>query len=204
MSEIMKWFDIFYKNYICLNLSSYENIGVDLEIVKIILAVAFAALVCGIALDYNNKSTYLLVKQLLRHDAVSEDKAKTLGELGLGDKSAVKCALRGSGKIKSIVARCGEQELTYEEYMKREAEYKEAKKKNRRLKREDFFADAVNFEEAKFYIREESKPYAMKVFNGADVSIIRTILRSVLIVIVSIIIVILMPDVLSLINNMLG
>ncbi len=204
MSAIKKWFDIFYEDYICLNLRSYSNIGVDFEIVKLMLAVALGIVVCGILLDYYNNHTYALIKQLLRHDAVSESKAKTLGELGLGEVKAIRRALATSGKVTSIVARVGERQLSYEEYTKLETEYKKARKLDKSITEEQFFGAEINFDDARFYVREEQKEYAVRIFNGADVSVTRTALRSALIAIVTVIIVFLTPGMLSLINSLLG
>ena len=47
-------------------------------------------------------------------------------------------------------------------------------------------------------------PTAIKIFHGADVSIIRMILRTVLIVVVSIALVFLMPSALAWINGIIA
>ncbi len=201
---IKEWLTTFYNDYVCINLKSYSNIGIDFEIVKILIAIAFAAILCGIMLDYHNKYTYALVKQLLRHDAVSEEKGKTLGELGLADNKAIKRALLSGGKLKKLVAMCGATTLTYEEYKERERLYKVARKENKHLKEDEFIIGKTDFNSARFYIREESKSYAMRIFGGADVTVIRTALRSVLIIMVTAIIIALMPDILEGLNNILA
>ena len=192
MTSLKEWIRIFYEEYVCLNLKEFSNIGIDLEIGKVFLAGTIAIAICAVVLDLRHRCSYALIKQLLRHDALKEENAKTLGEIGLMSNSHLKKLLSCSGKLMSIVARVDEPGLG--------GENDPAKTNAAGAARN---ADGIDFEKARFYVREESMPTAIKIFHGADVSLVRTVLRSVLIVIVSVIAVILMPSVLEWINGII-
>ena len=198
-----EWLRIFYEEYVCLNLKEFSNIGIDLEIGKIFLAGAIALAVCTVVLDLRHRCSYALIKQLMRHDAVKEENAKTLTELGLVNNRQLKRLLSDSGRLRSIVARVGEVKLSSEEYAECERKLEEAMAKGIKVKESEIFGTEIDFESARFFVREESMPAAIKIFHGADVSLVRTVLRSVLIVIVSVIAVILMPSVLEWINGVI-
>ena len=117
MAAIAAWYDNFDKNYLSLNLNEYENIGMNLPIVKLILAVAVAFIVAIIIINYSKSNLYLMVKQLMRHGAMGEESAKTLSELKLNEIRGIKRALVNSSQMKSIVATVGEEKLSYEEYL---------------------------------------------------------------------------------------
>ena len=93
-----EWIRIFYEEYVCLNLKEFSNIGIDLEIGKIFLAGAIAIAICAVVLDLRHRCSYALIKQLLRHDALKEENAKTLTDLGLVNNRQLKRLLSDSGK----------------------------------------------------------------------------------------------------------
>ena len=103
MAAIAAWYDNFDKNYLSLNLNEYENIGMNLPIVKLLLAVAVAFIVAIIIINYSKRNLYLMVKQLMRHGAMGEESAKTLSELKLNEIRGIKRALVNSSQMKSIV-----------------------------------------------------------------------------------------------------
>ena len=128
MAAIAAWYDNFDKNYLSLNLNEYENIGMNLPIVKLLLAVAVAFIVAIIIINYSKRNLYLMVKQLMRHGAMGEESAKTLSELKLNEIRGIKRALVNSSQMKSIVGTVGEEKLSYEEYLEKKRAIREAKK----------------------------------------------------------------------------
>lgn len=211
MSGIRTWFVSFYEDYISLNMKDYPNLGFDFEIVKVLLIAAVVLCVVFCVMDFHKKNAYLIIKQLMRHEAKNPESAKTLSELSLSENRAVRRSLASSSQIRSVVGRVGEKELTYEEYIANEKRKKELKRAKRALKKTGGENISVPVEEKtpmldelRFYIKEERADYASKIYNGADISVLRTVLRCVLVVAVAVCFVFLMPELLSFINNIMG
>ena len=213
MSAIKTWFVAFYKDYICLNTKDYTNIGFNFEIVKVLLITALALCVVFCMMDFHKKNAYLIIKQLMRHEAKDPESAKTLSELGLAQNKSVKRAIASSSQIRSVVGRVGEKELTYEEFIAIEKKKKEnsflkrifKKKKNDAKKIEMEIEDApLNIDSIGLYIKEDRVDYASRIYNGADISVLRMVLRCVLVMAVAVCFTMLMPELLTLVNNMLG
>ena len=197
MSKIKAWFDLFREQYFSLNLKDYPNIGADVEIVKLMLLVAVALCVAFCLMDYHKKNMYLTVKQLMRHEATDEASAKTVGELGLSGKKAVCRALIGSSQMRSVVAMAGEQKMTYEELVEAEKAKAEAKCKA-------FIDGGVDFSNARFYIKAEGRDRASRIYNGAEITVLRTALRCVLTVVVFVCLIFVMPEFLNWVNDVMG
>ncbi|MBQ7343522.1 MAG: hypothetical protein IJW53_02015 [Clostridia bacterium] len=173
-----------------INLNDYENIKFDLEINKVILG-AFAVLMIGIVyLSFYRGSIRAVVMQLMRHNADSEEDAKTLGELGLDKSWMVKRLFSGNNILTKTVARVGEKKYEYEEY-------KALSKAERRE------SEKIDFAKAKFYISEENKDRAMNIVDRYVTSIPRTVASCVFIAIICVSVIACMPELLNLINNLL-
>lgn len=173
-----------------INLNDYENIKFDLEINKVILG-AFVVLMVGIVyLSFYRGSIRVVIIQLMRHNADSEENAKTLGELGFDKSRIVKRLLSRDNILTKTVARVGEKKYDYEEY----------KSLSKEEKRE---SEKIDFSEAKFYIGEDNKDRAMNIVDRYVTSIPRTIASCVFIAIVCVSVIACMPEILNLINNLL-
>lgn len=213
MSKIRTWFVSFYEDYISLNMKDYPNLGFNIEIVKVLLIAAVVLCTVFCVMDFHKKTAYLIIKQLMRHEAKNPERAKTLAELSLSENRAVRRSIASSSQLRSVVGRVGEKELTYEEYIANEKRKKELKRAKRALKKAGGEAvsttlpteeKAPTIDELRFYIKEEGADYASKIYNGADISVLRTVLRCVLVVAVAVCFVFLMPELLSFINNIMG
>ena len=179
------------KTCFSINLNEYENIGVDLEINKV-LVIAFAAIIVGIILfNMYRQNIKLVVSQLIRHRAKSEDSAKTLGELGLHSNNAVRKMLLAENLLTRVVARCGERRFSHEEY---KALTDEEKKE----------ISTVDFDTARFYIREEKRTFAEGVVTRYNSSTPSTVISCVFAAIVCVCLVACMPGILNVINRILG
>ena len=179
------------KRTFAINLNDYENIGFSLEINKVIFGACIALIIGVVLLSIQRGSTRLMIMQLTRHGATSEDKAKTLSELGLSDNKILKILLRGHNVLVNTVARVGAVKYDYEAYV---AMDKEARKQ----------AEVIDFESAKFYIKEEESDRAAFIVERYTVSLTRTVLSCVLVAIISGCVIACMPSVLSLINGFIG
>ena len=219
MAAIAAWYDNFDKNYLSINLNEYENIGMNLPIVKLLLVVAVAFIVAIIIINYSKSNLYLMVKQLMRHGALGEDSAKTLGELKLSDKRGIKRALAFSSQMRSIVATVGEEKMSYEEYLEKKKALREAKREENKggffkrlwaaavgffYTRDEILFAEIDFSAARFYIKEEGKNRASKIYNSNDITPIRTAFTCVFVALFFIGLMFAMPEVLNWINSLLA
>ena len=219
MAAIAAWYDNFDKNYLSINLNEYENIGMNLPIVKLLLVVAVAFIVAIIIINYSKSNLYLMVKQLMRHGALGEDSAKTLGELKLSDNRGIKRALAFSSQMRSIVSTVGEEKMSYEEYLEKKKALREAKRAENKggffkrlwaaavgffYTRDEILFAEIDFSAARFYIKEEGKNRASKIYNSNDITPIRTAFTCVFVALFFIGLMFAMPEVLNWINSLLA
>ena len=180
----------FYNKYFIINLSDYPNIGIDLQINVVLFCFLIGMIVTTLIINYRTETNLTLIKKLLRYEANSEENAKTLSEIGFYTAMA-KLTLRGSGRIKKLISRVGEKQMTYEEYVEaiKDKKYKE---------------EEIDFENARFYIKEESLDEAVKISETNTTSLVNTILLCVLMVAIYVFLMFLMPSILTLVNNILA
>ncbi len=181
----------YFEKAFFVNFADYPNLGFDLPI-NIVLLIFFAGMCIGLlALDFSRKYMRLTVRQLLRHDAVGADKAVPLSKVGLADSRIVKMFLSGSGHLCRIVKRVGNKEYTYEEYV--------ALQKAKKLKREK-----IDFSTAEFYIAPEMLDRANNISNNYRTSLVKTALACVFLAALYICLMLAMPELLTLLNNLVG
>ena len=179
-----------FKKCFSINLKDYEMIGIDLQINKAILPgfVVFALLMVVLVVNRNKMRT--LIVQLMRHDAVSQEKACTLEELGLANERHVKYLLSGSNMLKRIVKQQGAKTYSYEEF---KALSKEEKKK----------VEKIDFAEARFYICEEQIDRARHIKEKYQMNKWGLIIGLIFLALIYIGLAASMPEILNLINNLL-
>jgi hypothetical protein len=174
-----------------INLSDYENISFSLEINKVVLG-AFIAVIAGVIyLNIYRGAIRLTVSQLTRHGARTEESAKTLSELGLASSRMVKHLLSGHNMLTDTVARAGAEKQDYETYVK-------MSKEERRE------AEKINFDDARFYIRESRSDRAAFILERYSTSPIRTAVTCIFFAILCGCIIACMPGILNVINEVLG
>ena len=179
----------FYNKYLSINLNDYSNIGIDLEISKILFCFLVGLIIATVIINYRRACMILIIKKLLRHEIVSEENAKTLSELDINSFGA-RLSLSSDKRLMSMVKRAGEKQYTYEEY-------------SELIKSKNFKEEKIDFDEAKFYLNEDALDDAKKIVDVPAPSIINTILFYVLLVAIYICIILLIPEVLNLINNII-
>ncbi len=178
--------------YFFINLKDYPNINIDFEINVFLLILTVALSVCFFISTYYRHGMQRIMKQLARFGAKDEETAKTLGELGLGKAAVIKYALSRENRLTRIVGRVGEPKYTYEEYI-------ELEKKKGGIPREK-----IDFSTARFYIREEKIGEAKHIIETYGTSIVRTILYCVFFMALYVCIALLMPEILTGINALIG
>jgi len=177
-------------DFINLNLNDYPNIRINLEINKLLLCILIGSIAATVLISYLRSGMTSLVRSILRRDARTPEKAKTLEELKLNSLS-VKYAITKNQRIIRLVKRVGAKEYTYEEYC--------ALSKNRRFKEEK-----IDLKEARFYIPEESSDEAKRIYERKEISLINTVLFSLMLVIIFGCIGVVMPEILSLLDAFLA
>ena len=178
------------KEYLSVNLNNYENIGINFEINKFILLCAVALCVVAFYVNYRRALMVNIVKQLLRKNAISEESAKTLAELRLDSSRGIKKAIFTSSQLRRLISIVGESRPTYEEYV---AAQKEKKK-----------IDSPDPTAVRIYIKAESMDRAKHIYNTYNVSILNTSLACVLIIAFGVCLVLVMPELLTVINGALA
>ena len=218
----------FYYDYILLNLEDY-GFGVDLEICKALFVVLIGVCFAMVMINYNRANIHLVLKQLIRHDAYGEENAKTLRQLGLCDKCAVKYSLCREGQLTKLVRRVGEEKLTYEEYIAKEKEKKQKRKENKALYKvamaeyylklreakeqgltppvkptlDGSSSGEIDFTTAAFYIPEQTRERCKHIFENNSISFFKTVLSVAFMVVAYVILVMLMPDILTALSKLL-
>ena len=219
MAALAAWYDNFDKNYLSINLNEYENIGMNLPIVKLLLAIAVAFILAIIIINYSKSNLYLMVKQLMRHGALGEDGAKTLSELRLSESRGIKRALAGSSQMRSIVAIAGEEKMSYEEYLEKKRMLREAKRAEEKggffkrvwsavvgffYTRDEILFAEIDFSAARFYIKEEGKNRASRIYNSSEITPMRTAFTCVFIALFFVGLMFAMPEILNWVNSILA
>ena len=198
----------FYNDFICLNLKDYKNIGIDVEINKLILLFFGALIISCIIVSINQMNLTLLIRKLMKIEAYTEESAKTLSELGLADNAGIKSIVnKNDGRISKIIAVVGIKRQTYEEYMEAERKRKEARRlppAERKAVLDSLSVGEIDASNAKIYIPEDKKEYASYVYSSGNGSVVKTVLSCTLILVVAVAIILLMPTLLSLLNNILA
>ena len=185
-----------------INLKDYTNIGIDLEITKLLFAFFIGIIVATVVINYNRACTALVIKRLLRREALSQESARTLTELSVATLG-VKMLLRSNGRIKRIIKRVGEKEYTYEEYMA----LGRKRKKNKGEGTPETSAKAeekIDFSTARFYLSEERLDEAKGIVERDRSSVLNTVLLCILVTAVFVCLVLVMPELLNLINGALA
>ena len=180
------------KDFFFLNLNNYSNIKINFPI-GIFLTLITVSL-CVFAFIYACRRIVIVdfLKQLLRHDAINEENAKTLSKLRIKEGFLLKNMLsKTSGQLKSIVSIKGETKMTYEQYLiaSKAKGYKEKK---------------IDFSSAEFFINPEKLDDAKKTVESESPSIIKPILMSILLLVLLICVSLVLPQILDYINASLG
>lgn len=185
----------YIEDYLSVNLADYENIGIDLEISKLLLLVLVGLCISFFVIDWHRGYMLLAMKKLFRHEALDEASAKTLEELGLSRSRSVKWALTHETRLSKIVKWVGKPEYTYEEYV----ELMKQKRKNREKEE----TERPDLATAKFYICTERLDEAREIEQNYSSSVVKTALFSLMFVIIFVGITLIMPELLSFINSII-
>ena len=146
-------------DHLFLNLSYYV-VGAEFPINLFLLAIAFGICFACVLITAQKRKIYLVVKQLYRHEAFSEDRACTVGELKIKLGYFTKRLLTHRGQLTAIIGCVGGH--TYERLDERERPAK------------------ADFDNARFYIVKADR--AGRINDEGMPSYLNTALGCVLIV----------------------
>ena len=178
----------FITDFLSLNLTQYENFGINFPIGMVIVIFSVAMCVAFFIYNYRKRYTAFMLKQLIRHNATSAENAKTLKDIHLEKNLYLKSALSGSGQLTYLVKSADASNPTYEEYVT------ESKKRGFKEKK-------INFEEAKFYVHEERVNKAKRIVETSNTEWWRPILFSAIVIVLLVISAIFLPEILNSINS---
>ena len=164
----------FYERYININLKDYTNIGIDFEISKIIVILTFLVIVAMMIIGYHRFCVYTVINGLIDNGATDEKKAKTLSEMNINSFGS-RMILSGNA-LRKIVT------------VKKSSEGEDKK---------------INFDSDSFYIKKEDMIKADRLLLKTSPTLAKSILFCVLIVMISICIILIIPEILTSVNSVL-
>jgi hypothetical protein len=154
------------KNFWKLNLSEYENIGIDFPIGIFFVLLCILFCVSIFVIYFHTKMSSELLTALVRHEAFDKEHAKTLKGLRV-DFWAVRLELTKNNRIARMVAIKDREELTYDEYIalnrKSAGEY-----------------NKIDFDKAEIYLKPSEIETAKTIAEKQSASILTPIIISVL------------------------
>ena len=180
----------FLREYFSVNLKDYQNIGIDLEITKVLFCFTLGLIVATVVISYIKLQTNTLIKKLIRYEATEENNAKSLEKLGMKPFGA-RMAFLSKGRISKIIYYKGQKEYTYEEYTEL-------------MKSKSFKEEKIDFETAEFYIKPDMLDDAKKIIDVPTSSSLSIVLLCILIIAIFACLMLMMPEILSFINSLIG
>ena len=172
------------KEFLYLNLS--DQVGFLLPIGAIITFFTVAFIIASFYLYYYKLATSTLYKRLLRYDATSEEKARTLAELKIDRVRRIAFAIKGGGEISRIIKFAGEEKLSYEDYVKK-------------TKSKGFKEEKKDYKTARLYLNPEMIDRA-KTRASENITIVKPIIATAILLVVFTVLVIALPSLISLID----
>lgn len=178
----------FIKDFLSLNLSQFENFGVNFPIGAFLAFFSLAMCVAFFIYNYQKRYTAFILKQLIRHSATSAETAKTLKDLHLENNLYLKSALSGGGQLAHLVKSAENLKPTYEEYISNS-------------KKRGFKENKIDFADAKFYISEEQMSKAKRIVKTTSAEWWKPVLFSAILILILVILMIFLPEILQAINS---
>ena len=142
------------------------------------------------------------VRHVLANDCLSREKAMTLEELGYLRNTIIRSSLKGGVSLRRVVKCVEEEDFLRDVALRREAYAAEnAEKKGARFKEPRFRVDPSTMH---FYIPEEMKYVADVKFEKKGANFVTLIVATLLFVVLAAVAFFIVPDLLQMLDNMLG
>lgn len=198
-----------YGTYLSVD-GNYQNLGLDTGVVTsvriIVLGIFIGTLLACVYMVYNKQVLGGAVRRMLseEQDCRSREKAKTLSELGLEKNILVRGAVQRSTSLRRVV-KCVEEEDFYREQNERREEYDkkraESEKKMPRFRELEYRVDP---KADRFYIPEELCDMASHKFDSKGFGWVSAIIGIIVLCIGFFIILLVLPKVLTAVDDFLG
>lgn len=217
--------DYIVTKYLTPNFGAYEytNINVDTDPLvtpAMIFVGAFVAVMAGAAaVIFNRRVLGRLVRRLLRNDAITPEKAKTLEELGLSDSRIIKFFLNGTTLSKAV--RCVEEDEYYglkyvpyihEDYSGTKSE--DVEENEREARKNDAYTVSINTPRKlrykrdpgkdHFYIPERKKYHASVRFDIKGTNPLSLLILAAVYIVLGLIFIRIFPSLLKAIDTAIG
>ena len=180
----------------------YEYIEAG-RIFPIIFGLLIGFLVACCATVFDRRVLGDFVRHMLQNDCVSRENAKTLAELGYLKNSIIRGSLKSGVSLRRVI-KCVEEEDFLAAVEAQRAAYIEAnggEKGVKPFKAPKFVMDTSTMH---FYIPEELKYVADVKFEQKGTNALTLVLAFVLFIGIALLVVFLLPDLLQMLDNMLG
>ena len=217
--------DYIVTKYLTPNFGAYEytNINVDTDPLvtpAMIFVGAFIAVMAGAAaVIFNRRVLGRLVRRLIKNDALTPDKAKTLDELGLSDSRIIKFFLNGTTLSKAV--RCVEEDEYYglkyvpyihEDYSGTKSE--DVEENEREARKNDAYTVSINTPRKlrykrdpgkdHFYIPERKKYHASVRFDIKGTNPLSLLILAAVYIVLGLIFIRIFPSLLKAIDTAIG
>ncbi|MBR5124902.1 MAG: hypothetical protein IKU90_07190 [Clostridia bacterium] len=190
--------------YFSVDVGRYEHISIGsgslVTLQKIVLGICLGVIVAAILVFYDRNRLGAFVRKIVKEQALWPDKAKTLSELGFKHCGGVKASLRSPNKLGRVV-RCVEKER-YEKQVEAAREAYVAEHGND----QGFFMPEyrMDLNNDHFYIPDDLHYRAEVRFENRGSGWRAFILVCVIAIVAAALICFLLPDMLQLVDNMIG
>lgn len=196
--------EYFEGKYFSVDVGRYEHISIGsgslVTLQKVVLGICFGIIVAAAFACYDKNRLGAFVRKIIKEQALWKDTAKTLAELGFLHNGGVKASLRSSNKLGRVV-HCVEKEAYEAQVEAARQEYV-----TQHGSAEGFFMPEyrLNFENDHFYIPDEEHYRAEVRFDNHGSGWRAFLLVCVVAVVAAALICFLLPDMLQLVDNMIG
>ena len=190
--------------YFSVDTGRYEHISIGsgslITLQKVVLGICIGIIIAAAMACYDKNRLGSFVRSIVREQALWPEKAQTLYDLGFARNSAVKASLRSPNKLGRVV-RCVEKDA-YDAQVAQAREAYIAEHGNE----EGFFMPQyrLDFENDHFYIPDEEHYRAEVRFDNQGSGWRAFMLVCIVAVIAAALICFLLPDMIQLVDNMIG
>ena len=190
--------------YFSVDMGRYEHISIGsgslVTLQKVVLGICVGIIIAAAMACYDKNKLGAFVRAIVKEQALWPDKAMTVYDLGFARNSAVKASLRSPNKLGKIV-HCVEKEA----YDAKVAEAREAYIAEHGNE-EGFFMPQyrMDFDNDHFYIPDEEHYRAEVRFENKGSGWIAFVFVVIVSIIAAAVVCFLLPDVLQLVDNMIG
>ena len=207
-----------YNRFFLINLNEFPNIGIDLQINKVLFCFLIGIIVTTIVVNFRTATNSALIKKLLRHEANDKDSAKTLDELKINTAATRMTLSATGGRLAKIIVRDdgtetqseenNEEQVSEEPKNIRESDSvsrnEESAENKSKIKRKKELDEKIDFSKARFYLSDDYLDDAKKIAEAEGASVLNTVLCCVLMIAIYVSVMFLMPSILEFIDGFLG